>query len=77
MLRRKVHDRDNLATLQLGALVVGDLSGRAALADIGPKIDAELPRRAPRLGEVLDLDDAAEAYDIYDRREALKIVLTP
>ena len=25
----------------------------------------------------MKLDDAAEAYDVYDRREALKIVLTP
>jgi threonine dehydrogenase-like Zn-dependent dehydrogenase len=25
----------------------------------------------------MSLDDAAEAYEIYDRREALKIVLTP
>jgi threonine dehydrogenase-like Zn-dependent dehydrogenase len=25
----------------------------------------------------MSLDDAPEAYEIYDRREALKIVLTP
>jgi hypothetical protein len=25
----------------------------------------------------MKLDDAAEAYDLYDRREALKIVLEP
>jgi threonine dehydrogenase-like Zn-dependent dehydrogenase len=25
----------------------------------------------------MPLDDAAEAYEIYDRREALKIVLEP
>jgi threonine dehydrogenase-like Zn-dependent dehydrogenase len=25
----------------------------------------------------MPLDDAAEAYELYDKREALKIVLTP
>jgi threonine dehydrogenase-like Zn-dependent dehydrogenase len=25
----------------------------------------------------MPLDDAPEAYEVYDRREALKIVLTP
>jgi 2-desacetyl-2-hydroxyethyl bacteriochlorophyllide A dehydrogenase len=32
---------------------------------------------APLVTHHLPLDDAAEAYAIYDRREALKIVLTP
>jgi alcohol dehydrogenase len=32
---------------------------------------------APLVTHHLPLDDAAEAYRIYDRREALKIVLTP
>jgi threonine dehydrogenase-like Zn-dependent dehydrogenase len=32
---------------------------------------------APLVTHHMKLDDAAEAYDIYDRREALKIVLTP
>ena len=31
----------------------------------------------PLVTHHLPLDDAAEAYAIYDRREALKIVLTP
>jgi threonine dehydrogenase-like Zn-dependent dehydrogenase len=31
----------------------------------------------PLVTHHLPLDDAAEAYRIYDRREALKIVLTP
>lgn len=31
----------------------------------------------PLVTHHMDLDDAAEAYEIYDRREALKIVLTP
>jgi 2-desacetyl-2-hydroxyethyl bacteriochlorophyllide A dehydrogenase len=31
----------------------------------------------PLVTHHMRLDDAAEAYDVYDRREALKIVLTP
>jgi threonine dehydrogenase-like Zn-dependent dehydrogenase len=31
----------------------------------------------PLVTHHLALDDAAEAYRLYDRREALKIVLTP
>jgi threonine dehydrogenase-like Zn-dependent dehydrogenase len=31
----------------------------------------------PLVTHHMSLDDAAEAYEIYDRREALKIVLTP
>ncbi len=32
---------------------------------------------APLVTHHMKLDDAAEAYDVYDRREALKIVLAP
>ena len=32
---------------------------------------------APLVTHHMKLDDAAEAYEVYDRREALKIVLTP
>ena len=32
---------------------------------------------APLVTHHMPLDDAAEAYEIYDRREALKIVLAP
>jgi alcohol dehydrogenase len=32
---------------------------------------------APLVTHHMSLDDAPEAYDVYDRREALKIVLTP
>ncbi len=39
---------------------------RAGKLDPGPLVSAHM-----------SLDDAAEAYEIYDRREALKIVLTP
>jgi threonine dehydrogenase-like Zn-dependent dehydrogenase len=32
---------------------------------------------APLVTHHMSLDDAPEAYEIYDRREALKIVLRP
>jgi threonine dehydrogenase-like Zn-dependent dehydrogenase len=32
---------------------------------------------APLVTHHMPLDDAVEAYRLYDRREALKIVLTP
>jgi threonine dehydrogenase-like Zn-dependent dehydrogenase len=31
----------------------------------------------PLVTHHMKLDEAVEAYDIYDRREALKILLTP
>jgi threonine dehydrogenase-like Zn-dependent dehydrogenase len=32
---------------------------------------------SPLVTHHMKLDDAVEAYDLYDRREALKIILTP
>jgi alcohol dehydrogenase len=32
---------------------------------------------SPLVTHHMPLDDAAEAYELYDKREALKIVLTP
>ena len=32
---------------------------------------------SPLVTHHMKLDDAAEAYDVYDRKEALKVVLTP
>ena len=32
---------------------------------------------APIVSHHMSLDEASEAYEIFDRREALKIVLTP
>jgi threonine dehydrogenase-like Zn-dependent dehydrogenase len=32
---------------------------------------------SPLVTHHMTLDDAPEAYEVYDRREALKIVLTP
>jgi threonine dehydrogenase-like Zn-dependent dehydrogenase len=44
--------------------VLGMLS--SGVLDPSPLVSAHMP-----------LDQAAEAYELYDRREALKIVLTP
>ncbi|HYH60800.1 MAG TPA: alcohol dehydrogenase catalytic domain-containing protein [Solirubrobacterales bacterium] len=47
---------------------------------VDPVLDALSSGRldpSPLVTHHMKLDDAAEAYDIYDRREALKIVLTP
>jgi 2-desacetyl-2-hydroxyethyl bacteriochlorophyllide A dehydrogenase len=58
--------------LRLGlANVIAHVDRVLALIDAG-KLDP-----APLVTHHMKLDDAAEAYEIYDNREALKIVLTP
>ena len=47
---------------------------------VDPVLDALADGRldpSPLVTHHMSLDDAAEAYEVYDRREALKIVLTP
>lgn len=59
-------------TLRLGlANVIAHVDRVLALIEAG-RLDP-----APLVTHHMKLDDAAEAYDLYDRREALKIVLTP
>jgi threonine dehydrogenase-like Zn-dependent dehydrogenase len=59
-------------TLHSGhANVIGHVDRVLGMLDAGT-LD---PR--PLVTHHLALDDAVEAYEIYDRREALKIVLTP
>jgi 2-desacetyl-2-hydroxyethyl bacteriochlorophyllide A dehydrogenase len=59
-------------TLRLGlANVIAHVDGVLALIEAG-KLDP-----APLVTHRMKLDEAAEAYRIYDNREALKIVLTP
>ena len=59
-------------TLRLGlANVIAHVDRVLALLQAG-KLDS-----APLVTHHMKLDEAAEAYAIYDRREALKIVLTP
>jgi threonine dehydrogenase-like Zn-dependent dehydrogenase len=50
------------------------------LVHIDPVLEALAAGRldpTPLVSRHMSLDDAAEAYEIFDRREALKIVLTP
>ncbi len=59
-------------SLRLGvANVIAHFDRVLALLEAG-KLDP-----APLVSSHMALDDAAEAYGIYDRRESLKIVLTP
>ncbi|HVV89427.1 MAG TPA: alcohol dehydrogenase catalytic domain-containing protein [Solirubrobacterales bacterium] len=58
--------------LRLGlANVIAHVDRVLALLDAG-KLDP-----TPLVTHHMKLDDAVEAYDLYDRREALKIILTP
>jgi threonine dehydrogenase-like Zn-dependent dehydrogenase len=58
--------------LRLGqANVIAHVDRVLALLDSG-KLDPN-----PLVTHHMKLDDAVEAYAIYDRREALKIILTP
>jgi alcohol dehydrogenase len=56
-------------------------SGHAnVIKHLDPVLEALVDGRldpAPLVTHHMSLDDAPEAYDVYDRREALKIVLTP
>ena len=59
-------------TLRLGlANVIAHVDRVLALIEAG-KLDP-----APLVTHHMKLDEAAEAYELYDHREALKIVLTP
>ena len=59
-------------TLRLGlANVIAHVDRVLALIEAG-KLDP-----APLVTHHMKLDEAAEAYELYDNREALKIVLTP
>jgi threonine dehydrogenase-like Zn-dependent dehydrogenase len=59
-------------TLRLGlANVIAHVDRVLALIEAG-KLDP-----APLVTHHMKLDQAAEAYELYDQREALKIVLTP
>ncbi len=58
--RREVHDGHDQAPLERLARVRADLGRRALHAQPLAEVDAQLPRRTPRLGEVLDLHDPAD-----------------
>jgi 2-desacetyl-2-hydroxyethyl bacteriochlorophyllide A dehydrogenase len=68
----------------LGLAWLKGLTLRLGLANVIAHVDRVLALMeagvldpTPLVTHHMKLDEAAEAYDIYDRREALKIVLTP
>ena len=70
--------------LHMGVVWIKALTLKTGHANVIKHVDPVLERLAagtldpsPMVTHHMKLDDAAEAYDIYDRREALKIVLTP
>jgi 2-desacetyl-2-hydroxyethyl bacteriochlorophyllide A dehydrogenase len=70
--------------VHMGLVWLKSLTLRAGQANVIAHLDTVLDRLAsgeldpsPLVTHRMSLDDAAEAYAIYDRREALKIALTP
>jgi len=70
--------------LHMGIVWIKSLTLRSGQANVIAHLDPVLERLAsgqldpaPLVTHHMKLDDAAEAYAIYDRREALKIVLNP
>jgi threonine dehydrogenase-like Zn-dependent dehydrogenase len=70
--------------VHMGLLWIKAMNLRAGMANVIGHIDSVLALLAngvvdpsPLVTHHMSLDDAPEAYARYDRREALKIVLTP
>ncbi len=70
--------------LHMGIVWIKALTLKAGHANVIKYVDPVLEALtageldpSPLVTHHMRLDDAAEAYDVYDRREALKIVLTP
>jgi 2-desacetyl-2-hydroxyethyl bacteriochlorophyllide A dehydrogenase len=70
--------------VHMGIVWIKSLTLRSGQANVIAHLDPVLARLAageldpaPLVTHHMKLDDAAEAYRIYDRREALKIVLKP
>ncbi len=70
--------------IHLGLLWLKGLTLKAGQANVIGHVDRVLGMLAsgaldptPLVTHHMSLDDAVEAYELYDRREALKIVLTP
>jgi alcohol dehydrogenase len=70
--------------VHMGIIWIKALTLKTGHANVIKHVDPVLERLAsgaldpsPLVTHHMNLDQAAEAYEIYDRREALKIVLTP
>jgi threonine dehydrogenase-like Zn-dependent dehydrogenase len=68
----------------MGIVWIKSLTVRSGQANVIAHLDPVLERLAagsldpaPLVTHHMSLDEAADAYEIYDRHEALKIVLTP
>jgi drug/metabolite transporter (DMT)-like permease len=58
----EVDDCDDESSLELGRLVVDDLGGRPARAELGPEVDRQLPGGFAGLGEGSDCEHPANAH---------------
>ena len=72
------------AEVHLGVVWIKALNWRSGQANVIGHLDRVLAMLAagildpsPLVTHRMSLDEAPEAYAVYDRREALKIVLTP
>jgi 2-desacetyl-2-hydroxyethyl bacteriochlorophyllide A dehydrogenase len=70
--------------VHMGIIWIKALTLKTGHANVIKHVDPVLEKLAsgaldpsPLVTHHMGLDDAAEAYEVYDRREALKIVLTP
>jgi threonine dehydrogenase-like Zn-dependent dehydrogenase len=70
--------------VHMGVVWIKALTVKTGHANVIKHVDPVLEALAegrldpsPLVTHHMKLDDAADAYDVYDRREALKIVLTP
>jgi threonine dehydrogenase-like Zn-dependent dehydrogenase len=70
--------------LHMGVVWIKSLTLRTGqanvIAHLDPVLDGLTSGRldpSPLVTHHMSLDEAAEAYEVYDRREALKIVLRP
>ena len=68
----------------MGIVWIKALTLKTGHANVIKHVDPVLERLAsgeldptPLVTHHMSLDEAPEAYEVYDRREALKIVLTP
>ena len=72
------------AEVHMGLLWLKAITLRGGQANVLAHVDPVLAMLSagvldpsPLVTRHMPLDDAAEAYAVYDRREALKIILTP
>jgi drug/metabolite transporter (DMT)-like permease len=60
--RGEVHNRDDESSVKLGGVVVDDLGGGPADAELATEVDRQLPGRLARFGEGVDGDHASDSH---------------